>query len=111
MFRGVGPKTAASLLKQFGSIKNMYDRVDEIKNERIRNKIKEAEELLKKNIELVRLDDDIESDDYDSLCKLEMKLPDLEIVEKIAKEFELKNLTDDFAKIYNAKANPTLFDL
>ena len=33
---GVGPKTAAELLKQFGSVAELYRRLDEVKSERIR---------------------------------------------------------------------------
>jgi DNA polymerase I len=109
--QGVGPKTAAALLKQFGSIKNMLLNVDEIQKERIREKIKNSEELLKLNIELIRLDTDIESDMYDHLDQLELELPNLDIIENISKSFQLKNLVEDFAKISQAKSSPTLFDL
>ena len=108
---GVGPKTAAALLKQFDSIENMIQRVDEIPKERIREKIRNSVELLKLNIELIRLETDINADSYETVEQLEMALPDLDKIEDITKEFELKNLVRDFAKIYQSKANPTLFDL
>ena len=33
---GVGPKTAADLLKQFGSVENLFARLDEVKSEKLR---------------------------------------------------------------------------
>ena len=109
--QGVGPKTAASLLKQFDSIEVMLQNVDDIEKERIKEKIKNSEELLKLNIELIRLDTDIETELYSNLEKLEMELPDLDKIENISKNFQLKNLAEDFSKIYQSKSTPTLFDL
>ena len=40
---GVGPKTATDLLRQFGSVVEMYRRLDEVKSERIRAALRAAE--------------------------------------------------------------------
>ncbi len=53
---GVGPKTAANLLKQFGSIANMMEHTAEIKNEKLREKVAASTELLQKNIKLITLE-------------------------------------------------------
>jgi DNA polymerase-1 len=54
---GVGPKTAAELLKQFGSVAALYERLDEVKSERLRAALREAADVVRRNRELVRLRD------------------------------------------------------
>jgi DNA polymerase-1 len=52
---GVGPKTAAGLLKQFGSVDAMLARLDEVKSERLRAALKDSVSLIRRNMDLVRL--------------------------------------------------------
>lgn len=52
---GVGPKTAADLLKQFGSVAAIFDRLAEVKSERLRLALQGAVDVVRKNRELVRL--------------------------------------------------------
>jgi DNA polymerase-1 len=52
---GVGPKTAAGLLKEFGSIEALYARLTEVKSEKIAAALRASADLVKKNLELVRL--------------------------------------------------------
>ncbi len=52
---GVGPKTAAELLKQFGSVEKLFGRLNEVKSERLRAALLEAKEAVRRNRELVRL--------------------------------------------------------
>jgi DNA polymerase-1 len=52
---GVGPKTATDLLKQFGSVEELYQRLGEVKSERIRGALKAAEADVRRNQLLVRL--------------------------------------------------------
>ncbi len=56
---GVGPKTAAELLNQFGSIDVLYARLDEVKSDRLRTALRLAEDAVRRNRELVRLQDDL----------------------------------------------------
>jgi DNA polymerase-1 len=57
---GVGPKTASDLLKQFGSIDGIYRRIEEISSERLRASLQTAAEIVRRNQELVRLNDKVE---------------------------------------------------
>ena len=59
---GVGVKTAAELLKQFGSVSGLYSRLDEVKSDRIRKALKDAEGDVRRNVELIRLKDDLTCD-------------------------------------------------
>ncbi|MGA3284928.1 MAG: 5'-3' exonuclease H3TH domain-containing protein [Verrucomicrobiota bacterium] len=56
---GVGSKTAAELLKQFGSVAHLYARLDEVKSEKLRAALRDAAEVVRRNRELVRLQDDL----------------------------------------------------
>jgi len=56
---GVGPKTAAELLKQFGSVTALYERLDEVKSEKLRAALRGAADAVRRNRELVRLRDDL----------------------------------------------------
>ncbi|HTY87862.1 MAG TPA: 5'-3' exonuclease H3TH domain-containing protein [Candidatus Acidoferrum sp.] len=56
---GVGPKTAAELLNQFGSVAALYGRLDEVKSERLRAALRESASVVRRNQALVRLRDDL----------------------------------------------------
>lgn len=56
---GVGPKTAADLLGQFGSIASLYERLAEVRSPRIRGALASAAAAVRRNQELVRLRDDL----------------------------------------------------
>jgi DNA polymerase I len=57
--RGVGPKTAADLLKQFGSIEVLLARLEEVKSEKLRAALRDSMEALRRNRKMVRLQDDL----------------------------------------------------
>jgi DNA polymerase-1 len=52
---GVGTKTAASLLQQFGSVAALFDRLNEVKSEKLRAGLRDAAETVRRNLDLVRL--------------------------------------------------------
>ena len=52
---GVGPKTAATLLAQFGSVENIYARLAEVKSEKTRAALQHAQAEVRRNLDLVRL--------------------------------------------------------
>ena len=56
---GVGPKTAAELLKQFGSVTGLYGHLDDVKSERVRGALQSAAAAVRRNVALVRLPDDL----------------------------------------------------
>ncbi len=55
---GIGPKTAAELLRRFGSAEALYQRLDEIASERVRQSLAGAHAVVRRNQELIRLRDD-----------------------------------------------------
>lgn len=52
----VGPKTAAQLVKEFGSLEEIIARAGEIKKPSIRESVKQSAERLRKNYQLIKLD-------------------------------------------------------
>ncbi|MFA6659776.1 MAG: hypothetical protein GX280_04100 [Lentisphaerae bacterium] len=93
---GVGPKTAAALIAQFGSISAALERADEIKNEKLRVKIKDSGELLSKNIQLIKLHTDIPGKPWQPFEeRLRRRPPDLEQIKRIAQERNLRSLLRD----------------
>jgi DNA polymerase I len=56
---GVGPKTAADLLRQFGTIEALYARLTEVKSERVRQALAGAEAVVRRNQKLIKLREDL----------------------------------------------------
>jgi DNA polymerase-1 len=56
---GIGPKTAAALLNQFGSIDCLYKRLEEVKSDRLRNHLRAAAAIVQRNRQLIRLNDNL----------------------------------------------------
>lgn len=90
---GVGEKTAAKLINQFGSIENMLEHTDEIKG-KLREKVEAAVNDIKisKYLATIRLDVpvDIRWDD------LKLEQPDVEKLRTIFTELEFKTLLKKF---------------
>ena len=56
---GVGPKTAADLLGQFGSVDSMYLRLGQVKSDRLRANLLASEGVVRRNQKLIRLLDEL----------------------------------------------------
>ena len=107
---GVGEKTAAKLITQFGSIDNMLAHTDEIKG-KLREKVEGAVDDIRMSqfLATIRTDVPIALD----LEKMKMTSPDEERLEKIFQELEFRALTDKIIKkVKNTPKNDDLqFDL
>jgi DNA polymerase-1 len=73
---GIGPKTAAKLILQYGTIEGLYEHIDEIKGKR-RENLDGAFERLQLNRSLIVLKEDLEFD-FD-LLDAEIDLPNLSL--------------------------------
>jgi DNA polymerase-1 len=56
---GVGPKTAADLLEQFGSVETLYQRLDDVTAQKMRENLQAAAQQVRRNRDLIRLKDDL----------------------------------------------------
>jgi len=90
---GIGEKTAIELMKEFKSLKGLYENTSKIKSESKRKKIEESKELalLSKDLATVKKDVPIEM----RLEDLKAKEPDQEKLIEIFKELEFKKLLKD----------------
>ena len=90
---GVGEKTAAKLINQFGSIDNMLQHTDEIKG-KLREKVENAVEDIKmsKFLATIRTDVPMELD----LDELKVEQPDETKLRAIFEELEFKTLINKF---------------
>ena len=52
---GVGPKTAAELIRQFGSVAALFGRLAEVKSDKLRAALEASGEIVKRNLRLVQL--------------------------------------------------------
>lgn len=89
---GVGPKTAAKLLEEFGNIENIYLSLDKLKTEKLRSLFADNREILRRNVSLITLDRNIPIDGIKTASDLNLKAPNCKILEKIASEYELRSL-------------------
>ncbi|MCR5077247.1 MAG: DNA polymerase I [Prevotella sp.] len=90
---GVGEKTAAKLINQFGSIDNMLQHTDEIKG-KLREKVENATEDIKmsKFLATIRTDVPMELE----LDDLKVKQPDEDRLREIFADLEFKSLASKF---------------
>ncbi len=103
---GVGEKTAAKLITQFGSIDNMLAHTDEIKG-KLREKVEGAVDDIRMSqfLATIRTDVPIALD----LEKMKMTSPDEERLEIIFQELEFRALTDKIIKkVKNTPKNDDL---
>ena len=89
--QGVGPKTAAKLLNEHGSIEAILENPDAVKNEKLRAKLADSAELLRKNIRLIELDTTPPDDSWTKLETVTRRPPDWRAVAKLAERYELRS--------------------
>jgi DNA polymerase-1 len=93
---GVGPKTAAKLVREHGSTALLAENPAAIKNEKLREKVATAAARLRDNLELVRLDTDLPL----PLTLGELKVtPDPAAVVALAKKCEFRSLLAEYEKL------------
>ncbi len=117
---GVGPKTASSLLQQFGSLEEIIRRAEEIEKPKLRKAVQEGSETLRKTRELVELDSAVPLEV--SPRDLRRVEPDLPSLRDLFRRFEFqrfleelpaeKKLTDArYETVLDEKALDDLIDL
>jgi len=91
---GIGPKTAAALISQFGSIEAMLAAPEKIAREVIREKIIASAELLRLNRKLIQMDCNAPVEGA-SFAK---KAPDYVKIKEIAERLELRSILRELEK-------------
>lgn len=88
--KGVGEKTARTLLEEFGSVENMIMNASRIKSEGLREAIQNNIDAIRLNYDLLKLRDELEID-FD-LDKLSRKEPDYDRLWTLFKQLEFNSL-------------------
>ncbi len=99
---GIGPKTATDLLQKFGSLDEIYKNINEIKNEKLKNKLTENIDFAYKCQKLARAVRDVPitlhledcrliNYDYDKVSKLFAELEFRSLVKKLPGHCEENN--------------------
>jgi DNA polymerase-1 len=91
---GVGPKGAAQIIQDFGSIENALEHWEEIKNKRYRESLRDNAELIRKSRELAEIKCDIEIEL--NLDELKRRPPDRAAAFELFRELEFTNLSNEF---------------
>lgn len=112
---GVGPKTAAQLLSEFGTAENMYASLDRIPKEKLRQKLADSKEIFFKNVELIRLDRTPPDGIIWQESMFRKKTPDWEKIAEFCKRYTLKSILKELPielPAENPQAeSPDAFDL
>lgn len=100
---GVGPKTAAKLVREHGRVAFLAENPSVVANAKLRVKIELAADRLRDNLELVRLEHDLSLPvpvPGLSIC------PDPEAMAALARACEFRSLTAEFDRLAAAAAKP-----
>ncbi len=102
---GIGPKTAAALLNQFGSAEAMFARLGEVKRDTLRDKLANAKDRFETNLKLVRLDDNPPAGTAWSIDDLKRTEPDFAAIREIAGKMSLKSILKEIEKLTGVPAD------
>ena len=94
---GIGPKKAAELINQFGSLDGVYAHIDEIQNERVRNLLLDGRELAYVSRQLVTLKNDV---DLSGLKITPFVFNTPHALEYVRNEIESASLADKIQKLF-----------
>ena len=92
---GIGIKTAALLINEFGSLEDLLDRAEEIKQPKRRETLIEKREQIELSKKLVQLDCDMKLDF--TLDDLDLRDPDIDTLMAFLAEMEFRSLTKRIA--------------
>ena len=96
---GIGKKTAAKLLNEYGDIEMILKNIDNIKNRRVRNGLNEGKETLDLSLKLVSIDMNVDIPiSFESLTRTPM---DDETLKGIFNDLEIHSLSNQLSQIDN----------
>lgn len=109
---GVGSKTAARLLSEFGTAENLYNSLDKIPKEKLRKKLQDSREIFFKNIELIRLDKTPPEGVVWNENMFRKQSPDWAQIAEICKKYSLKSILKELPlKSETVEPEPVELDL
>lgn len=95
----VGPKTAAELINEFGSVKNLLNSIDQIQNKRRQSLIREQQEMAQISWQLVGLDNNVDIEiDFDQFV---WKAPDHKKITNFLQKYGFSSLYKRASGLFN----------
>jgi len=105
---GVGPKTAAKLVREHGAVIGLAGNPSVIANEKLRAKVTASVARLRDNLELVRLDEDLPL----PIPPEELRItPDPAAVAALARKCEFRSLLAEYESLTDAARQPAQGEL
>lgn len=101
---GVGEKTAAALLQQFGSVDRLFADLAQVTNTKLRQKLEDHRAQVEANRKLVSLDSGIDLDVDAS--QLGLQRPDFRRLIGLCERLEFRSLKEEIQRESQAHANP-----
>lgn len=87
---GIGEKTAAALIKQFGSLEKLYSRLEDVESDARRNALADSKSQVELSRELARIDTQVPVEV--SLADLAIQEPDWRTLRSLLRELEFRKL-------------------
>ncbi|MEX2282420.1 MAG: DNA polymerase I, partial [Gemmatimonadota bacterium] len=100
--RGIGPKTAAQLIAQFGSVEQILERADEVTHKRSREALIACADDIRLSKELVTILEDLPVEL--KLAELRVQAPDRDRLRQLFVDLEFHTLVRDYAPTEEATA-------
>ena len=100
---GVGPKTATDLLRQFGSVDTLYQRLNEVRSERLRVSLEQSADVVRRNQQLVKLR--LEAPCQVALEDLALKPVDLDRLRELYADWGFKRLLVELEEAHSGTAD------
>ena len=94
---GIGPKKAAELITEFGSLDGIYEHINDIKNERVRNLLIDGRDAAYMSKKLVTLKDDVDLADLE-ITPFVFNTPSA--LKYVRDEIESNSLADKIQKLF-----------
>ncbi len=92
--KGIGQKTAVDLVKQFGSLEEVFSRLDQVKRERVRENLRKHRGDAMVSKQLVAIDRFVPLGE--KVADLQVGVPDAHKLAEIFRELEFRELRDQF---------------
>jgi len=98
--KGIGPMAASKLLKQFHTLEDIYEHLEEVEPASVKNKLISDKEnaFLSKDLATIITDAPVDID----FIKTKITTPDVERIKNIFEELEFKNLYIRLRKVFDA---------
>jgi DNA polymerase-1 len=105
---GIGAKTAAKLLSEFGGIDEVLDELDSVKRDSVRRALRESAAILERNRDVVRLREEL-PEHWEGIESVRRRPADWPALLEIAKDQGFKSLVSTIQKQIEDERNPRLF--